>query len=437
MKIIKSSLAVALLTSVVSCATVQKSVEETTQQPLPIDTTKGWVMTWNDEFDYPDDQLEEKWKVQNSASGGGIVIGSRWRENVEVKDGLLYLTARKESRGGQDWTSGSIWTNREFHFGYMECRYKYAEGPGLNNAFWTWNSYKHKYPYELDINEGHYPNLINSNYHDRRDTTGMGFKGYSESMQHRPNDGPELLPYNVHEFEKPLKASKIRFTSRHLYPFTMGEFRIYAPNANGYPKDVRSDNADTEVEGLVNLSRRPSTVITSSGCEVSEKFNGEAKNVADGKVSGINSSWRTPNEEVKWLEFDLGSIQEVGCVQFNTGWKHGKHWRAMIADYEIEYFDGKEWIKAVDFNQAGTTDYSAEFHTYGMLWGETELTYYFDNKPIRTIKYEDLKNPVLSPTKIYLSLAVLGDAIAGILTEATDGASMKVDWVRYYEYKPE
>lgn len=380
-------------------------------QTLPIDLNDGWKMTWNDEFDYPDSELEKNWKVQNGKSGGGIVISSRWRENCVVKDGVLHLIAKKESRGGQDWTAGSVWTKREFLYGYMECRYKYAEAPGLNNAFWTWNSYASDYPYELDMNEGHYPNVINTNYHDRRDTVGLGFKGVSESITYRPNGGPELKPYYSHEFEKPLMATKVRFRSKSVYPITMNEFRIYAPNKAGYPKNVRSDNADTEVAGLKNIARLETTTIYSSGYDKGRADNCEAKNLVDGKISGRGTSWSSPHEINKWVEFQFGVAREIGCIQLVAGWNYKGHWRAMLDDYEIEYYDGRVWTKVVDFSQAGDTDYSAEYHVYGMLWGEDELTYYFDGEPIRTIKYKDIKNPVLSPTKIYLSLAVLNNSI--------------------------
>lgn len=96
---------------------------------------KQWELSWTDDFDYAGrDQLLQNW---NSAKGPtSHTLCSRWPENVEVSDGTLRLINRKESRGGQDWTSGSIWTKRYFKYGYFECRYRYAAATGTNNSFW-------------------------------------------------------------------------------------------------------------------------------------------------------------------------------------------------------------------------------------------------------------------------------------------------------------
>ena len=59
-------------------------------QTLPVDTINGWELSWHDEFDYPDNQLENNWTSQNGNSGG-LVLCSRWRENAEVHDGILEL----------------------------------------------------------------------------------------------------------------------------------------------------------------------------------------------------------------------------------------------------------------------------------------------------------------------------------------------------------
>jgi len=72
-----------------------------------------WELVWSDEFDGPDAELERKWKSQNGPSGH--ILSSRWRENAAVTNGFLRLVARKEKRGGQEWTAGSLWTREMFH----------------------------------------------------------------------------------------------------------------------------------------------------------------------------------------------------------------------------------------------------------------------------------------------------------------------------------
>ena len=89
-------------------------------------------------------------------------------------NGLLRLVARKEQRGGQDWTAGSIWTRQTFQYGYFECRYRYAEAEGLNNSFWLMPTGTNKITrgklFEIDINEGHFPDTLNLNIHNHSDT---------------------------------------------------------------------------------------------------------------------------------------------------------------------------------------------------------------------------------------------------------------------------
>ena len=55
---------------------------------------------------------------------------NRWRENASVSNGTLKLLNKKEKRGGNDWTSGNIWTKEKFQYGYFECRYRYAAATG-------------------------------------------------------------------------------------------------------------------------------------------------------------------------------------------------------------------------------------------------------------------------------------------------------------------
>ena len=151
-------------------------------------TNDEWVLTFSDEFN--SDEMD--WSVWRSdASAPGHILSSRWPENVEVHDGALHLVIRKEERAGKEWTAASVWVRPEVFaqtYGYWEARYKYAETPGVNNSFWTYVLHAfniHKNPdtkthYEIDINEGHYPNKINLNYHSF--ATGES-KQYSQSYR--------------------------------------------------------------------------------------------------------------------------------------------------------------------------------------------------------------------------------------------------------------
>ncbi len=152
---------------------------------------ENWVMTFNDEFS----GNELDWSIWRSeAAFPSHILSSRWPENVEMYDGNLHLITRKEQMGGAEWTSASVWVRPEFFrqsYGYWEARYKYAPASGLNNAFWITTQPLNGLPmekhYELDINEGHFPNEINTNYHAR-------FGGNTES-----NGEIDKSEYNLSE----------------------------------------------------------------------------------------------------------------------------------------------------------------------------------------------------------------------------------------------
>jgi beta-glucanase (GH16 family) len=143
-----------------------------TQDTIPIQTVESidlskWELQWSDEFDYIDAQLDKNWNSQNGPSGH--ILCSRWRENAVVDNGVLQLVNKKEESGGQSWTSGNIWTKKKFKYGYFECRYKYAASGATNNSFWLMTKGadpKEGKRFEIDINEGHFPNEVNTNIHN-------------------------------------------------------------------------------------------------------------------------------------------------------------------------------------------------------------------------------------------------------------------------------
>lgn len=146
-------------------------------EPLLPGGANRWILTWSDEFDAPDAMLDEKWTSQNGPSSH--ILSSRWRENAKVANGTLKLLNKKEQRGGQEWTSGSLWTRQQFQYGYFECRYRYAAASGTNNSFWIMTRGKQpdgKKAFEIDINEGHYPNQVNTNIHNHTDVTSVNGK---------------------------------------------------------------------------------------------------------------------------------------------------------------------------------------------------------------------------------------------------------------------
>lgn len=163
------------------CIYSMACVFESLGQSITPEDTNLWNLIWRDEFDYENrEDLLKIWESQNAPNTH--IICSRWEENIEVGRGFVRLVNRKEHRGGQDWTSGSMWTRRDFQYGYFECRYKYASETGTNNSFWlmsrqgNWLMSRPGEPepskgkrFEIDVSEGHYPNKINTNIHNWTD----------------------------------------------------------------------------------------------------------------------------------------------------------------------------------------------------------------------------------------------------------------------------
>lgn len=297
----------------------------------------NWKLIWEDEFDYDDSKLEENWASQNGPSGH--ILCSRWRENSVVKDGVLELKGKKEQRGGQDWTCGNLWTKQTFGFGYYECKYKYAGASGANNFFWLFPRDKginsNEVICEFDINEGHFPNEVNTNRHHWQN-------GNTENTQLAYSDG--LSPAYSHSFNIAVKTKRIRFSSNNASHFHIREFSIYETNKNCYPIDLLSNSADSEVSGLNNLTRKDETQIIASGVYRDDI---KASAVADGSTT---SSWVSQKEGEKWLEFSWPSEMNVGHIQFINGWQSSGNWNALISDYKIEAEINGEWVEIASYD---------------------------------------------------------------------------------------
>ncbi|WPR71126.1 family 16 glycosylhydrolase [Flavobacterium sp. NG2] len=389
------------------------------EKPTELHDSSKWKLIWEDDFNYPDSQLETNWTSQNSSSSH--ILCSRWRENAVVKDGVLELQARKEQRGNLDWTCGNIWTKKTFGYGYYEARYKYAGASGTNNSFWLFNSIKGTgnnssgVTCELDVNEGHFPNEVNTNRHH--------WEGGKSIENNQQPYAEGLSPAYAHSFKTAVKTKRIRFSSKNASHFHIREFRIYEPNLKCYPMNILSTSADASVSGLVNIAKGSDTSITASGVYNSDS---KAAAVADGTTT---TSWVSQKSGEKWLEFNWPTEKSIGHIQFINGWQSGTTWNALISDYKIEAYVNGKWVEIASYDVKTNYNHSQDYHVYGMDWSATAIKFYYDNKLIRTIP-NTLCNEDLN---IYLSLAILEHA--GEVTDAINGTSMKIDWVRYYQKK--
>ncbi|MEO2063661.1 MAG: family 16 glycosylhydrolase [Christiangramia sp.] len=97
-------------------------------------------LVWSDEFD--GDSLDtDSWNFEtgNGTNGwGNNELQYYLQDNVTVQDGSLFITAKRESESGFDFTSGRITTQDkyEFTYGRVEARIKLPEGVGTWPAFW-------------------------------------------------------------------------------------------------------------------------------------------------------------------------------------------------------------------------------------------------------------------------------------------------------------
>ena len=136
-------------------------------------TNDEWVMTFNDEF-FGDSMNWDVWESGSYDSGSSGILSSRGPDNAVVKDGALHMMTYKETKGkaGKEWTTAHLGVIPEVFrqkYGYWEARYKYCDSSGINNAFWLITGagtiMDYKQSYEIDINEGHYPNEVACTYH--------------------------------------------------------------------------------------------------------------------------------------------------------------------------------------------------------------------------------------------------------------------------------
>ena len=219
---------------------------------------KSWRLVFFDDFNAENSDLDARWDFQNGPNSH--ILCSRWRENATVENGVLKLMNRKESRGGQEWTSASMWTKQKFLYGYFEARYKYSAATGTNNSFWlitTGSIPEGKSRYEIDINEGHYPSEINTNLHNWSDTFvkpdgSTGHVGSNKAFEMSESDN--FAPWASFECVNGVLTSKIRFLRGPYRYFHLREIRIFGSSASGY-QDPKIADYSSKFPALFRCSR--------------------------------------------------------------------------------------------------------------------------------------------------------------------------------------
>lgn len=131
-----------------------------------------------------------------------------------------------------------------------------------------------------------------------------------------------------------------------------------------------------------------------------------------GTATGLNNAFwlMTPNKRTDPIHFEI-DITEARHPNIHTMTVHnwaGEHKASGKKMYTEETL-------------------SRTFHVYGFEWSEAELVWYFDGKEVRRMPNEYCH----APSPVLLSSAV--GAFAGRVTDALDGTSQDIDWVRVYK----
>ena len=399
------------------------------EHPGPVVPLEGdWQLVFQDEFDGTDAELDSAWEFQNGPSGH--IMCSRWRDNARLDNRILRLEGRKEERGGQDWTAASCWTRKTFQYGYYECRYRYLPATGSNNSFWIMTRTPKSSPgrFEIDINEGHYPNEVNMNLHNwsGEHWARGGRWYYGEAPGNKQEDaGFEFV------LKQPITTTALRLRSDD-YAVRIMEFRAFPPSPSGYPSLFPNTiEAQPQIE---NICRGATATASSS---ISAQYT--ADKAIDGKL-GTPSRWVSQyKDDAPELTIIFPDEREVGCIQFISGWQDVDGWRDIIQDFAVDHWDGSTWKPVAGVNSRnlregeedadGPPNLGESFHVYSLLWTRKELIYYFDGKEVHRT-HNDVCH---GPAHVWLSLAMT--KWAGLVTDEIHGKSMDVDYVRIWQQK--
>jgi beta-glucanase (GH16 family) len=100
-------------------------------------------LVWQDDFNTDGEVDATKWSYNEGTGSNGwgnneLQNYTKRAENIQVKDGMLHITAKKESYQGSGYTSARILTKGlyEQKFGRIEARIKLPYGKGYWPAFW-------------------------------------------------------------------------------------------------------------------------------------------------------------------------------------------------------------------------------------------------------------------------------------------------------------
>ncbi|UII23862.1 family 16 glycosylhydrolase [Fulvivirga ligni] len=126
-------------TSETANVTVEVEIEVPTDGYSTPESYEGMTLVWRDEFD-GNSLNEDDWtfEIGNNGGWGNNELEYYQKENTTVEDGHLIIEARKESKGGFDYTSSRIKTQDKqvFKYGRIDIRAALPKGQGIWPALW-------------------------------------------------------------------------------------------------------------------------------------------------------------------------------------------------------------------------------------------------------------------------------------------------------------
>jgi beta-glucanase (GH16 family) len=104
------------------------------------DNYDGYTLVWKDEFEGTSlDEANWTYEIGSLYDGWGNHELEYYRkENTTVNDGYLFITAKKETFNGMNYTSSRLITKgkQEFKYGRVDIRAKLPKGQGIWPALW-------------------------------------------------------------------------------------------------------------------------------------------------------------------------------------------------------------------------------------------------------------------------------------------------------------
>ena len=154
----------------------------------------GWQLVWQDEFN--GQSLDtSRWEFEvNAAGGGNNELQYYVTNNARVKNGLLFIEARKEHytgpEGTRDYTSSRLRTRLkgDWKYGRFDIRAKLPKGRGMWPAIWllptdeVYGGWPNSG--EIDIMEliGHEPHRVYGTLHYGDAARGHLYKGTNYTL---------------------------------------------------------------------------------------------------------------------------------------------------------------------------------------------------------------------------------------------------------------